>query len=250
MKIVKIAFVIVGIFVAASCGGAPTGDGGGALAVKVIGAKGFNPRIAPGRVERYAVKIEGPGIASPIVAEFPGDAESGLVEGVPVGEGRVVSVTAMNANAATILAGETPGVGVDDGLTTVEIALEAVPIFTNLADGAAVDNTRLVFHLFSNPAHSVVVEEMGGGDATALADASTGGTEIELDASTGLGVLAPVLLSPGDHRFSVRDVATGRFSSAEVRLLDGARRKGAPFVAAGRSGEQSTTRVSWAGEAR
>lgn len=217
--------------------------------MKVIGAKGFNPRIAPGRVERYAVKIEGPGIASPIVAEFPGDAESGLVEGVPVGDGRVVSVTAMNANAATILAGETPGVEVDDGLTTVEIALEAVPIFTNLADGAAVDNTRLVFRLFSDPAHPVVVEEMGGGDAAALADASTGGTEIALDASTGLGVLAPVPLAPGDHRFSVRDVATGRSSSAEVRLLDGARRKGAPFVAAAHSDARTSARFMSLGTA-
>lgn len=232
----------------AGCGSAPQGEGG-AIAVEVIGAQSFNPRIAPGGIERFAVMIEGPGIATPLTAEFPGDAAGGIIEGVPVGSGRIIAVQAINANGAAIRAGEAHGVEVDDGLTNVAVELEAVPIFTNIADGAFIDNTRLVFRLFSDPAHGVVIDGEANGMTEALADASTGAVEIQLDASTGLGRCAPTPLPPGEYRFTVRDAVTGRSSVATVRLLDGSRQRGAPFVTAAQSGSKGWARVAPLGAA-
>ena len=187
---IDVAVIASALALACSCG-SPQPAGDGSLSVVVSNSKSFDPRAQHGRVERYVVKIEGDGIADPILAEFSGEASEGVVEGVPAGDRRTVSVTAINPNGATIRAGETPGVSVGDGMTEVSVDMQAVPIFTNLADGAILDNTRLVFRIFSDPGH------------------------------------------PGQRRFSVRDVATGRATFVNLRLLDGSARRPAPVYAAG-----------------
>ncbi len=215
----------------ASCGGGGGAKGNaGSLAVVVTGAKSFNPRIEHGRIEKYSVTISGEGIEQPISAEFAGDAGSGLIEGVPCGENRSISVEAVNANGVKIRAGEEAGVEVSGGVNEVAVEMEAVPIFANLADGNSIDNTRLIFKIFSDPTNPVTVEEIYDGEAKQLVDASLNTAEIHLDQSTGLGLMAPAVLSPGNHLFEVRDLVTGRSSLANVLLLDGSRRKGAPFV--------------------
>lgn len=217
-----------------ACGGGDPGaaGGGGSLALRIRNAKGFNPAIEHGRVARFVVRIEGPGIAAPIEASFPGDAEEGVVEGVPAGADRIVSVRAENGNGAVIRAGEAPGVEVGDGLTEVEMALEAVPIFANLADGAAVENTRLVFRLFSDPESVVVVEDRTSGAPAILADLASREELVHLDASTGLGRLAPAVMAPGERLFAVRDAATGRETAVHVFVLDGKGRRPAPLASA------------------
>lgn len=231
----KNLIAFLGLLSIAGCGGGDVDMKGthGALAVKVTNAKSFNPKVEHGRIERYVVRIEGDGITEPIVAEFPGSATEGVVEGVPVGGNRTVSVEAKNPNSVVIRAGEEPGVSVGDGETSVEVALEAVPIFTNLTDGAAIDNTRLVFRLFSDPGRPLMIEDSTGGGGSPLADASTNLPQVNLDQATGLGQLAPGLIAPGERGFVVRDLITGRGSSVSIRLLDGTERKAAPFVAAG-----------------
>lgn len=229
---IKKLVIFLVLIMAASCGGeTPNNFSGGALAVVIRGARSFNPSIEPGHIVRYAVSIEGPGIASPIVGEFPGGATEGIIEGVPVGDGREVRVIALNANGATIRAGEHGDVSVDDGLTVVDVDMEAVPVFTNLADGSVIDNTRLIFRLFSDPSHYLLVEEVGANASVALADVSTGAAGVHLDAATGLGRMSPRPLEPGNHKFTVTDIATGRHSSVNVHLLDGAKRRPAPLVA-------------------
>lgn len=220
------------LMVIAGCGGNPPLHRGG-LAITISGAKSFNPNIEPGSITRYQVTVTGEGIAEPIVAEFPGDATEGVIEGVPTGEGRIVAVTAHNPNDATIRAGEAYGVAVDGDLTEVAVAMESVPIFTNIAEDATVDNTRLVFKVFADPAHPVAIEERGGTEKRALVDASTSNPHVQLDASTGLGRMAPLFLAPGARRFAVVDLATGRESEAKVLVVDGTGRKPAPIVAAG-----------------
>lgn len=239
----KKILTLLGLLAITGCGSGGTQaalptSGRGALAITISSAKSFNPRAEHGRIERYSVIIEGEGISEPIVAEFSGDATEGVVEGVPTGEGREISVEAINPNGAVILAGEAVGVGVGEDVTEVGIGLEAVPIFTNISNGANIDNTRLVFRLFSDPARPLVVEEVVENSASVLADASTNLSEIELNEATGLGSLSPPLIAPGTRTFKVSDLITGRESEVTVRLLDGARRKPAPllsgaFVSAG-----------------
>lgn len=229
----RISFLIVMISMLAACGnGAATGDFSNALAIRVLHAHSFDPAAEHGRVVRYRVTVSGQDIELPIVAEFPGDAAEGVVEGVPAGEGRTVSVVAINPNEAAILAGEARGVEVGGGINDVPVDLEAVPIFTNLHSGNAVENTRLIFRLFSTPEHPVIVEERFKTQATVLPDASLGSAEILLDQSTGLGRCAPILLPPGRHHFAVRDAVTGRETEVVVELTDGTRQQPAPLVPA------------------
>ena len=233
---------LLGLLALAGCSGG-AGEGAGSLAVSVKNARSFDPKAKHGRIETYEVKIEGEGIASPIVSFFPGDAEEGVIEGVPVGEERTVSVSAANPNGATIRAGETSGVRVTDGLTEVSVEMEAVPIFTNVADGAVVDNTRMVFRLFSDPKNPVVVEEVKRGGSQALVDASTNAAEIALDVVTGEGRLSPSLMEPGSRRFAVKDLITGRRSEAGVLLLDGTKRRPAPIFPAAVTGPRLSAAV-------
>ncbi|MFH0800522.1 MAG: hypothetical protein V2A66_10145 [Pseudomonadota bacterium] len=231
---IKKVLTLLGLIAIAGCGGGGnttgTSSGGtGALAIAVTGAKDFNPSIEPGVVKSYRVKVEGAGITDPITGEFSGDATEGTIDGIPSGGGRTVSVEALNPNDAIILAGEKSGVETGSGVTEVGIALEAVPIFVNIRDKGTIDNTRLAMRLFSDPTHHLAVEDSISG---AIVDADTNLEEIHLDEATGLGRISSKLLTPGSHKFTVRDLVTGRSSSVEVTLLDGTKRHPAPFAAA------------------
>jgi hypothetical protein len=229
----NIAFGLLILLAAAGCGGkGGAAPGEGSLAVAISGARSFNPNIEHGKIAKYVVTIAGEGIASPIVAEFSGDAAEAVIDGVPTGEGRTVVVTAHNPNDATIRAGEAYNVEVDGDLTEVPVAMQAVPIFTNIADGATVDNTRLVFKVFADPAHPAAIEERGESERQVLVDASTSSPQVVLDLATGLGRHAPALIAPGEHRFAIVDLATGRESEAAVLLVDGTGRRPAPIVSA------------------
>lgn len=233
-------FVIV-LFLLASCGGGATSSDpstctGACGVVKLVvnGSQSFNPNIEHGRIVTYRVTISGDGIDSPITAEFDGTATEGVINGIPTGGGRQLVVEAVNPNSAIIRQGEKSDVKVEGGKTAeVEVTLESVPIFTNLADGNDLDNTRLAFQIFSDPANPVVVEDVTSDAPSALADVSTQAAEINPDTSTGFGKLAPVLQSTGQHKYTVRNVNTGRYSTVVVNLMDGTKRKGAPFFAAG-----------------
>lgn len=240
---IKRLLALLALLALAGCGGGEFGQGGGALAIKVTGAQSFNPNIDHGVIDRYRVTVEGTDIEKPVVAEFEGHAEEGIVEGVPRGDDRLVSVKAINLNGVVIRAGESPGVHVGGGITDVDVALEAVPIFTNLASGNVVENTRLVMRIFADPAHPVAVEDVFGPSPEVLADASSGLSQIYTDRSTGRGMLVPALLPPGEHRFVIRDVLTDRSSQVSVLLLPGADRRPAPFVAAGSTGRHEHQRL-------
>lgn len=241
-RIFRCALAGMTALAAAACG-TPDGGAGGSLAVSIRGVEGFNPSIAAGKIALYRVRIEGPGIAAPIEASFPADAAGGVIDGVPVGGGREVSVTAENINDVAIRAGEASGVEVGDGPNEVDVVLQAVPIFTNLADGAAVDNTRLVFRVLADPAHPTIVENRtAGADAAGAASGFSAG--VSLDAATGLGMFTPSLMPPGERIFAVRDAVTGRESIVRVMLLDGAKRRAAPLMAAAGAVPAMTVRVA------
>lgn len=233
------------IFIFTSCGsgGETFSRAENAIAVIILNSKSFNPNIEHARILKYRVSVEGNEIIEPIEAEFPGDAVEGVIENVPAGTGRVVSVTAINANEQTIRAGETCCVEVTDGVTDVAVELESVPIFANIRDDAFVDNTRLAFQIFSDAGESVVVENASGENNAAVADASTGLSEVVFDTSTGLGRVAPVVMPAGEYKFRVRNLKNGRASEVGVHLLDGERKRPAPFFASGFSSSAAVVRA-------
>jgi stage V sporulation protein SpoVS len=232
-KLNKILIVTSLIF-AVGCGGGGLNKGGGILQVVVKNAQSFNPNIEHGRIVAYQVMVTGEGIDTPITAEFSGDAVEGVIDGIPVGEERQVSVKAINPNSLTIKEGEKQNISIAGGkVTETEIDLQSVPIFTNIANGNTIENTRLVFRIFADPQSSVAVEEIGTEISSQIVDTKTSKTEVNLDISSGLGELAPQLQPPGVHTYKVSDVLTGRYSEITVNLVDGTKRRGAPFFAGG-----------------
>ncbi len=247
MKHLTLIFVLV---LLVSCGGGTNSgsrsacDGAcGVLKVAVTGSKSFNPSIEHGRIISYRVTISGAGIETPIVAEFDGTATGGVIENIPVGADRQIVVEAVNANNAIIRQGEQGGVIIEGGNTAeVDVAMQAVPIFTNLADGNTLDNTRLVFQIFSDPANPVAVEDVTGTSSAILADASSTATQINLDVATGLGKMAPSLQPTGQRKYKVYDVVSGRFSEVTLNLNDGTKRRGAPLFATGDASKPDSKR--------
>lgn len=228
----KRILILLSLLALAGCSGGNM-SGGGMIALKVMSAGGFSSNAEHGRIEKYRVTVTGEGIEAPIEAEFPGDAEEGVVGDIPIGNDRTVEVRALNPNDVAIREGEAHEVKVGGGTTEVSITLEAVPIFTNIAAGNTIENTRLVFKIFSDPANPVIVEEIIGAEVSPMIDASTNLAEIHLDESTGLGRIAPVLMEPGKRVFAVRDLVTGRTHKVDVTVVDGTGRRPAPIVAGG-----------------
>jgi len=207
----------------------------------VHNAKAVQGSAPYSRVAKYLVTVTGPGIAEPLVGEFPGDATEGVIEGVPAGEGRVVEVTAINEDDWTLRAGEEDGIKINGGSTAdVDITLEAVPVFTNISPESVVENTRLIFRVYSEEPDPVVIEDLFGAQSDLIVNPSTSAPEVDLDQSTGLGLLAPRVRPIGQHEFTVRSTVNGRSNTAQVRLLDGALRKAAPLVAGSELGAFST----------
>jgi hypothetical protein len=227
----KRILILLTLLALAGCGGNMSGGSG--IALKVMSVGGFSSNAEHGRIDKYRVTVTGEGIESPIEAEFPGDAEEGVIQDIPTGEDRTVEVRALNPNEVAIREGEAYEVKVGGGITEVPITLEAVPIFTNIAAGNTVENTRLVFKVFSDPINPVIVEEQIGAGFTPMIDASTSLAELYLDQSTGLGRIAPALMEPGERVFAVRDLVTGRMHRAGVTLVDGTGRRPAPIVPGG-----------------
>jgi len=224
--------ILLTLLALAGCGGGNM-SGSSGIALKVMSVGGFSSNAEHGRVDKYRVTVTGEGIETPIEAEFPGDAEEGVIEEIPSGKDRTVEVEAINPNGVAIKEGEAYEVKVGGGMTEVPITLESVPIFTNIAAGNTVENTRLVFKVFSDPTNPVVVEEVVGAGVAPMIDASTSLAELYLNESTGLGRIAPALMEPGKRVFTVRDLVTGRTHQAGVTLVDGTGRRPAPIVPGG-----------------
>ncbi len=229
------------ISILSACGGStPSGNQStcsgacGVMKLVVSGSKSFNPDIEHGRIVTYRVTVSGEGIEQPVVAEFDGAATEGVIEGIPIGSDRQITVDAINANGAIIRQGGTGGIEVKGGKTAeVEVTLESVPIFTNLSDNNTIDNTRFIFQIFADPANPVAIEDVTSETATALTDVSTSSAQINLDVNTGAGKMLPALQTAGQHTYKLFDVVTGRSSTATVILSDGTKRRGAPFFATG-----------------
>ena len=231
---ISATLVIAVILFLSSCGEYASIGSGGALHIVVKGAQSFNPLIEHGRIVTYRVTVTASELDPPLVAEFSGDAQEGIVSDVPIGNDIKVVVEAINPNGLVIREGEKQNISVEGGkIAEAEVNLQSVPIFANIADGNTIDNTRLVFKVFSSPTSVIVVEEITNDVSAVLLDASTSSSEFNVDATTGLGKMIPELQAPGLHSYKVRDVNTGRSSIISVILTDGTKRKGAPFFGAG-----------------
>lgn len=212
--------------------------GAGRIALKVTGAKSFNPNITPGQVTQYVITVSGEGF-TPIQTTVAGDATEATLDGIPTGEHRMVHVAAVNPNGQKIREGEATDVAVpNDSVAEVPLAMQAVPIITNVAEGARLANTRLRFTIFSDPAAIVELTAATGEKSEALTDIVENRPMVATDAATGLANFVPPKLAPGEYLLTVHDSKTGRKSEVAVVVTDGAKERGAPLVSGARHHEK------------
>ncbi|MBI4211311.1 MAG: hypothetical protein HY540_01610 [Deltaproteobacteria bacterium] len=217
----------------AACGGAPGHtENVGSLSILVKNARSFSESSDHERIANYRVTVTGKGF-EPIQKIFSGDQTEGVISGIPAGDGREVAVEALNGFDQPIRGGEAEGVDISGGDTaTVDIALESIPIFTNLTSGKAIENTRLVFRVLSDADDVVEILDKTEAAETSLVNPSNSLSEISLSASKGRGELAPTVREVGKHTFSVRSLRTGRKSEIELMVTDGTKSRPAPLFAA------------------
>lgn len=208
---------------------AAPGSGSGQVALVIKGAKSFNPSITPGQITQYEITVSGEGF-EPIKTIVAGDATDALIPGIPTGAHRMVHVAAVNPNQQKIREGEATDVEIPgDAVAEVPITMQAVPVITNVADGAFVANTRLRFNIYSDPASIVELTSSTGETSTALTDVVENRPTVATDAATGVATFVPPKLAPGDYLLTVSDAKTGRKSQVSVVVTDGARERAAPI---------------------
>jgi len=210
-------------------GSGPTGQA--RLIVKQSGSKSNEPY---GSIKFFRAFITGDDIESPIIAEFDGSAENGIMDGIPVGSERSVKVEALSSRNQIIRKGISDNITITGGHTSeVEINLDAVPIFINLSDGNVVASTRLRFEVFSDPEDPLSISDSSSGSEEMLFDIATDSSEIISNLDTGLATLWPSLVIAGERTFTIRSGRTGYSSSVTLKVIDGNDIKPAPLFSAG-----------------
>lgn len=221
-KIMDTGVSLLIIIFLTGCGGAPSISENAQLKLKISNTQKGEALPQKAVVKSYRVTISGDWIDLPITAEFGADASFGVIENIPTGTNRDVLVWALNSENKPVRIGEKGDVSIDGGENVIDIKLNKVPLFLNIRDGGVLDNTRLKFDVFAEAGDQLVVEDSAGANKN----------ELYADTSTGVGSISAPNSAEGAHTFIVRDLENGMSSSVNVTLLNGAKRKGAPFFSA------------------
>ena len=202
----------------------------GSIKATIANSKSFNPNISHGQIKKYIVTISADDITESIIKEFEGDAESGVIDGIPVGKKRVIRVEAINQNKSKIKEGESYDIEIVPAeVAEVQVDLVAVPIFANLGDGNTIPNTRFKAVIFNDGSDPIEILDDFGNTELPVMDINSMLTEIVVDLSTGLATFLPQLLPSGEHKLTARNLKTGKHTTITVRLVDGTKIIPAPL---------------------
>ncbi|MBI4237864.1 MAG: hypothetical protein HY696_05530 [Deltaproteobacteria bacterium] len=219
------------------CGGtAPTNDTGDAVGGTHVQVTKRAAATHPlGQIAAYTIAVSGPGFET-VETTMASDATEAVLDGIPAGEARQVSVSALNEETQRIWSGEARDVVIPAGeVVEVPIALQPIPIFANVRDGSVVTNTRLRPMIVAPPGTTVAMLQApadGTGTPEPVVDVALGAVNVPIADASGLVQLRPAPLPPGRYQLVVEDTATHRTSTVSVTIVDGTRRRGAPFYAA------------------
>jgi hypothetical protein len=204
------------------------GDGAATLAIYRSQSSAVHPML---EAHRVIVRISGDSFDT-LEFAFAADVTELLMEGIPSGRDRYVTVAVENIREQVVRMGEQSDVDIaSDGVTDVTMTLDAVPIFTNVVDGSIVANTRFRPEVITAPGHTIHVRyQRDGGFDEPLIDAALGTDAIVTDPDVGVAAIATPPLAPGQYHLVVRDAETARTSQAELTIVDGTQRRSAPFV--------------------
>lgn len=225
----------------ANCGGGGAGglgsDAEGSssknLAITISGSRSFNPNISHGKIDYYLVSVSGSDMEDPVTERVGGNAEGVQVLGIPVGENRTITVEAYNINGLVIRKAVKEGVTIySDAISSVDVAMHSVPVFTNITDGSAVSMNRLQFGIFGEPGSKLQIINAAN-EEEPLVDASLNTTFVDTTNEEGVFQFNPGSLKSGSYAFSVKDIESGASSLIKIGILESLTRHGFAHGAGG-----------------
>lgn len=201
------------------------------LALRVTESRSFNPNILHGEIRFYRLMVTAPDLENALTQEFAGAAESGKMLGIPSGTDRTIVVEAVNPNGLVIRRGKKEGVVIlPNQFSSVEIVMESVPIFANVANKSAVSENRLGLQIFAEPGTFLEVLEADASGTkkkwTVVKDSVTGKALVNVESGDGLSYFWPPQIPNGVHQFMVRDQDTRESSEVTLTLSEKTTRPG------------------------
>lgn len=172
-------------------------------------------------LDSFEVTIEGEDMEVPFGKKLGAEAKGMLLENLPLGKGRSLTVRGLNANGELLRIGKIDSLKLDstDG-ESVTLKLNAVPLVLNLRNGDHISNRRLFFRLFADPGERFSVRLNGAVLGERVADLR------------GIASFYHPDLPPGRHSFTILNLENDLTTQLDLSVWDGAKTLGAPFSAA------------------
>lgn len=178
----------------------------GYVHLNITNAKDLSPSEV-GTITSYKIRLEGDDFA-PIEQIISNDASGVVIQGIPIGTNRHISVWALNRDGQILREGLLNNVTISTGKIELSIPLLSVPMVLNLEEGSAVSNQDLFFDLLTDPGHYLTVKTtMPLGEV--VADPQ------------GFASFYPDILPAGYYQFTIVDEDSGKSRLLSLRLYEG-----------------------------
>lgn len=211
-----------------NCGDSGASQSQGLLFLGIQQQQNFNPNADHGQIEKYKLTISGSQLDQPIEKYYSKDEQEATIEGLPAGSQVRVELEAINSNDIVVRRGKSQSIHIIGGQNAqADLAINNVPIFANVRDGAIVYNNRFQPKIFAPGEINFQVSDTLDGHFSIIEDTVSDQTHFSISESVKDSVLTinAAEFSIGEHELMVKDPDTGEFSKIKVRVLEGQNQK-------------------------
>lgn len=230
MKIKK-TILVLGLFWWVGCGGgnkatpelsisetAGSSENGGVALNIILPPEPYHS--AKTTIDSFKVFVEGDGMDVPYETNLGADAKGLLLENLPLGKGRTLTVKAFNKNGELLRTGKIDNFVLENKTgDSFDLKLEAFPLVLNFNEGATISNRRLFLRLYADPQQKLQVEYNG----EILGSAVTN--------EKGITSVYRPGLPAGDYQLTVRNLENDLTSALNLKIWEGSQMQGAPLGA-------------------
>lgn len=176
---------------------------------------------AKSTLHSFEVTIEGEDMEASFRKNLGADAKGMVLENLPLGRGRSLTVRGLNADGELLRLGKIESLKLDSTAgESVALKLNAVPLVLNLRNESQISNRRLFFRLFADPGERLSVRLNGDVLGERVAD------------SRGIASFYHPDLPPGRYSFTIHNLENDLTTQLDLSVWDGAQTLGAPLSAA------------------
>lgn len=198
----------------------------GFLSLTINENQKFDPNAEHGQIKGYRVTVSGDALGTPLINYYPAGTATARFDGFAHGLTVEVTVEVINDNGTVVRRGRSGNMVIQGGRDNpATIAINNVPIFANVHNGAMVNAERFVPKIFAPGGINFELSDTFGDSTRMLQDEVTGEAtfSVSADDDSVLPVYIP-RLTAGEHSLSVRDPHSGESSSITVNVKDGGRK--------------------------